>query len=338
MSTDLVERSFEHSDATGTRAQVLTYLCWRTNNDGVAWPTRTTIAEATGVSEKQVKRHVKALVSAGELWYSPGRGRGNTSTYVPTVGLEKGDIQQRLMNAGLEKGDADGEADRVLALRKGDTDVQKGDTDGEKAPTDGEDKEKGTSEKRGHSGEEKGTPVGGFSDPPNDNISNPPKAQTMEKQTDPEDADSAPAREDGDPWSFLPKSDRVYEPTMQKSVAEFTASSVDRLIRRHWGGYRQGQIPLSSMSDLLDDLQGEYGEGEGFRRFVAAVVIAGDQADTPNLKFVRSTVQNFDRYREQRSRNGDADANREDNQRDRNCKATAGGSPNGRGGQWGDYG
>jgi hypothetical protein len=120
-----VERSFQESAATGTRAQVLTYLCWRANDDGIAWPKRSTIAEAAGVSEKQVKRHVKALVEAGELWYKPGRGRGNASTYVPTVGLEKGDIQQRLMTAGLEKGDADGQASTIIARRKGDTHGEK---------------------------------------------------------------------------------------------------------------------------------------------------------------------------------------------------------------------
>lgn len=338
MSTEAVERSFQDSDATGTRAQVLTYLCWRANGEGLAWPKRGTIAEATGVSEKQVKRHVQALVETGELWYKPGRGRGNISTYVPTVGLEKGDIQRRLMNAGLEKGDADGESDRVIARRKGDicgekgdtspekgdtdrglsgsdrdekgdikalkgdTDGQKGDTDGGKAPAGGKGLEKGTPEKRGHSGGEKGTPVGSFPDPPNDNTSNPPKAQTIDKQTEPEDADSAPARENGDPWGFLPEGDHVYHSTMQDSAEEFSETSIDRLIRRHWGGYRQGKMPISSMKDLLEDLRSGYGDGEGFRRFVAAVVITGDQADTPNLKFVRSTAQNFDRYRDQDQR------------------------------------
>lgn len=225
MSTEAVQRAFQDPDVTGTRAQVLTYLCWRANEEGVAWPKRSTIAEAVNVSEKQVKRHVKALVSAGKLWYRPGRGRGNASTYVPCTRLEKGDIALALRAAGLEKGDADDAATEVVSRRKGDTSPEKGDTDGgedrdsadekgdtqgQKAPTDGAFSKKGTPEKRGHSGEEKGTPVRGFSDPPNDNISNPPEEKTRDRQS--AAAAGAQAREDGsgaDPDVFAVEVDSV---------------------------------------------------------------------------------------------------------------------------------
>lgn len=204
MSTEAVQRAFEQDRHTGTRAQVLTYICWRADKDGVAWPKRTTIAEAVNVSEKQVTRHVKALVESGDLWYRPGRGRGNASTYVPTVGLPVPEIRMRLGVADVEKGDAARQAQAQLQRRaasrvdgKPDTYGGKGDTQPRKGDADGGLSEKGTSEKRGHSGEEKATPAGGFSDPPNDNISNPPESKTMDRQTA---ATSGAGARGGDPF------------------------------------------------------------------------------------------------------------------------------------------
>ena len=140
----------------------------------------------------------------------------------------------------------------------------------------------------------------------------PLEGTPLEGKTPDDEAGSAPGRESSDPWGFLPEDDRVYQPTMEDSADEFSPTSVDRLIRRHWGGYRQGKIPISSMSGVLDQVQDDHGDGEGFRRFVAAVVIAGDQADTPNLKFVRSTINNFDRYRDRDTpRNGHSGSGRQ---------------------------
>lgn len=116
------------------------------------------------------------------------------------------------------------------------------------------------------------------------------------------------ARETGDSWQFLPKDEQVFLETMRDSAEEFSPSSVDMLVRRHWGGYRQGQLPSRDLAKLVQLQQQEYGDGQGFRRFVAGVVITGNLADTPNLKFLRKVLDNFDRYRAQQNGHASTDS------------------------------
>jgi hypothetical protein len=329
MSTSATQRAFEQDVYSGTRAQVLTYLCWRANEDGIAWPKRSTIAGAVNVSEKQVKRHVQALEKRGHLWYQPGRGRGNASMYVPTIGLQKKSVFRALLNAGLQKGDAQEEADEILSRRKGDppdekgdtddqkgdgeggvlsdekgdTQGRKGDTEGKTPPSDAPFSKKGTPEKRGHPWGEKGTCEWGFFSPPNDNISNPPKRIDNDKQNTQQEERSE--REAEDAWRFLPEPERVYLDTIRDSIEEFSVTSGDRLVRRHWGGYKQGQLPKRDLARLLKKQQDKHGDGEGFRRFVAAVVVTANEANQPGLKYLKSVLDTFDRSRTQQNGHDD---------------------------------
>ena len=178
MSTEAIQRAFEHGTYTGTRAQLLTYLSWKADRSGIAWPKRDEIASALNCTPKHVKRLTQDLVDDGALWYRPGRGRGNPSLYVPLVGLEKGDIAERLRlayeRAGLEKGDIEAEVEAILARRKGDIPARKGDNSAQKGDMQTPFSEKGTSEKRGHPGAEKGTSSASFPLPPMIYNSNPP--------------------------------------------------------------------------------------------------------------------------------------------------------------------
>ena len=71
------------------------YLAFRADDeDGVAWPRRTAIANAANVSKRHVKRIINQLEEAGDLCYKPGRGRGNRSMYLLATGRKEEDLRE----------------------------------------------------------------------------------------------------------------------------------------------------------------------------------------------------------------------------------------------------
>jgi len=127
MSVAAVDALFEcdlsQLDA-GAKVQ-LVYLAWRADDDGIAWPSRATIAAALNIDERTVKRNSAKLEQTGWLVrHLGGQGAGDPNRYQLTYrgASKKGDATAPLN--GDSKGDA-------AAPLKGDAGGNKGDAGGQ---------------------------------------------------------------------------------------------------------------------------------------------------------------------------------------------------------------
>jgi len=75
----------------------------------------------------------------------------------------------------------------------------------------------------------------------------------------------------------------AYGKTIRECIDRFSISSVDQLIRNQWGAQRQGRVPTSDLVALA--------RSHDFPRLVAAVVITGNEAQTPNVRYLSSVLQ-----------------------------------------------
>ena len=120
MSIKVASAIWERSQQKGTALLMLLAIADYANNDGIAWPSIPSLAAKTRISDRQAKRLVQQLVTAGELAVDVGGGRGHSNLY--RVILAKGDT-------GDIKGDI---GDTVYDDVKGDIQGIKGDIQGER--------------------------------------------------------------------------------------------------------------------------------------------------------------------------------------------------------------
>jgi hypothetical protein len=140
------------------------YLAFRADDeDGVAWPARTAIADAANITERHVKRIINQLEEAGDLCYKPGRGRGNRSMYLLAIGRKEEDLRE-VMKRRLDLSESE-----IASWFSGGGDRQEASE--EKGTLSSE---KGTfSLEKGTLSSKKGDILALFPPSPNDNISNP---------------------------------------------------------------------------------------------------------------------------------------------------------------------
>lgn len=81
MSVLVMNDIWRHSKEKGSRLLLLLAIADNANDAGVAWPSISTLAQKTRMSERQVQRMVQGLVADGALLYEPGNGRGHTHKF-----------------------------------------------------------------------------------------------------------------------------------------------------------------------------------------------------------------------------------------------------------------
>lgn len=82
---------------------------------------------------------------------------------------------------------------------------------------------------------------------------------------------------------FLPEEYSVYQSGIQALLDAYDSDQPDELVKKEWEGAR---FNFHSVVDLARDHE--------WRKFVAAVVVTGDQADTPNARYLESLLDSFD--------------------------------------------
>jgi hypothetical protein len=103
----------------------------------------------------------------------------------------------------------------------------------------------------------------------------------------------------------LPEDYEVYTSSIRAFISEYSPKQFDELLKRAW---QNVPFTWSDGADLVRD--------HNWPVFVAAVVVAGNEADRPNLRYLETIIESFN--------NPD--------QSDEQLTA-----PDDRPGQWGDY-
>ena len=80
MSMRMIDAVRQHSRAKGTALNVLVFLAWYANDDGIAWPSQATLAEDANVTERRIRDALTQLVALGEI-VRVVRGRRATVTW-----------------------------------------------------------------------------------------------------------------------------------------------------------------------------------------------------------------------------------------------------------------
>lgn len=93
-----MSRVWDESKQNGTALLLLLAIADHANDQGIAWPSISTLAAKARVKDRQAQNLIAQLESAGELVVKRGKGRRNTSIYVVTCG-GKGAIQRDLDEA-----------------------------------------------------------------------------------------------------------------------------------------------------------------------------------------------------------------------------------------------
>ncbi len=88
MSTEATERVWNHSGQKGSALLMLLGLADQADAYGYCWPSVATASQRARVTERQGKRLLDQLEAAGELIIQRGAGRGNTSRYIVTPGMD----------------------------------------------------------------------------------------------------------------------------------------------------------------------------------------------------------------------------------------------------------
>ena len=96
LSIKVTSRVWEKSNQRGSDLLLLLALGDRSDDDGISWPGIEELSFKTRVDFRQVKRMIKHVESAGELFVLRGSGRGHSSRYFVTSGLESQAIQKTL--------------------------------------------------------------------------------------------------------------------------------------------------------------------------------------------------------------------------------------------------
>lgn len=121
----------------------------------------------------------------------------------------------------------------------------------------------------------------------------PSKSQTLKPNIKTEEEEVADARTREGPLAFLREGDRVYLATILEALDRHDPSSVGKLIVGRWGREMRGGVPHEDVQRIVSEQMARH--ADGFQRVVAAVVITGDKARAPNLAYLQSTLDGFER-------------------------------------------
>lgn len=124
---DPLDPSLSERRRRGLRA-VLLVLAEAANGDGIAWPSRATIAERACISDRQVRRLLGDLEDLGRITSERGRrgGRGRSTRYRVTPRADDGSAHARELSDGPSGPRKGGHERPPLGLVKGDMDDRKG--------------------------------------------------------------------------------------------------------------------------------------------------------------------------------------------------------------------
>jgi hypothetical protein len=106
----------------------------------------------------------------------------------------------------------------------------------------------------------------------------------------PSSGDSLPdARVNVDaPLSWLPEDYDVYRSEVQALLQKYSPDQADQLVRRAWGNSR---FAFHAIADLCQKHE--------WSRFVAGVVITGNEANTPNARYLSTLLDKIDEPNDQ---------------------------------------
>lgn len=118
MSIEATRAVWQHSQAVGSARLVILCIADHLNTDGIAWPSITTIADETKVSERQVTRAIATLVDDGELVIEEkGNGRGRSTIYSISLSMATGKDDNMATFEAKEKGDTVSEKGDISSKR-----------------------------------------------------------------------------------------------------------------------------------------------------------------------------------------------------------------------------
>lgn len=128
MSIEATRAVWQHSQAVGSARLVILCIADHLNTDGIAWPSVTTIADETKVSERQVTRAIADLVSKKELAIEEkGNGRGRSTIYRVLLPMATGKDDNMATFPVAKKDDTMSEKDDISSKRVT-SDTKKDDT------------------------------------------------------------------------------------------------------------------------------------------------------------------------------------------------------------------
>lgn len=96
MSITCMNRVWACPTQSGTKKLLLLALADRADDDGFCWPGVASLAQRTGVSERQVQRMLRKLEADGEIFVKVNVGRYYTNQYVVLTGLSRDEAERVL--------------------------------------------------------------------------------------------------------------------------------------------------------------------------------------------------------------------------------------------------
>lgn len=122
MSIDVLARAWKHSQQSGSTLLALLALSSMAHDDGVLWMRGVTVAyigKKARTKERQTQSNLRALEQSGEIYAPPAVGRGHTTRYFVTIGLNQDEVRAVLtLEYELPKVDAARIAADIAARQK----------------------------------------------------------------------------------------------------------------------------------------------------------------------------------------------------------------------------
>jgi hypothetical protein len=109
MSTAIMTRVWSESQHKGSELLLLLAIADNANDQGVAYPSRRTLAKKTRMSDRHVKRLVQVLIRSGELLVHFGAGPRGCNEYQITLSTEGGQDVPRKISSGGHPGSKRGD-------------------------------------------------------------------------------------------------------------------------------------------------------------------------------------------------------------------------------------
>lgn len=96
MSIKVMSKIWDESKEHGPRLLTLLALADFANDEGIAWPSMSTLAHKIRVQRRAAQKLCAALMQDGELYYSEARGRGHSNLFCVIAGIETEQIEDSL--------------------------------------------------------------------------------------------------------------------------------------------------------------------------------------------------------------------------------------------------
>jgi hypothetical protein len=109
MSIRMMTQVWDQSQHKGSELLLLLAIADNANDQGVAYPSRRTLAKKTRMSDRHVKRLVQVLIRSGELLVHFGAGPRGCNEYQITLSTERGQDVPRKISSGGHPGSKRGD-------------------------------------------------------------------------------------------------------------------------------------------------------------------------------------------------------------------------------------